>query len=69
MKDLLKAGIPIIIGTAMGFGISKLLGICFHFVYTHFGETGLYIAGFVGTVVVGTIVNYLVHKYIFDKER
>ncbi len=69
MKDLLKASIPIIIGAVMGLGIGKLLGICFDFVYNYFGETGLYIAVFVGSVVVGTIVNYVVHKNIIDKER
>lgn len=69
MKDLLKASIPIIIGTVMGFGISKLLGICFDFVYNHFGETGLYTVVFVGSIVVGTIVNYVVHRYVIDKYK
>lgn len=67
MKDLLKASIPIIIGSVIGFAISKLLGICFVFVYNHFRETGLYIAGFIGFIVVGTIVNYVVHKYVIGK--
>jgi putative flippase GtrA len=69
MKDLLKSSIPIIIGTAIGFGITKLLGICVGFIYNHFGETGVYIVGFVGSVIVGTIVNYVVHKYVFDKGK
>jgi len=63
MKELLKASIPIIIGTVIGLGIVKLLDICFDFIYNHFGETGLYIAVFISSVVVGTIVNYAYHKY------
>ena len=69
MKDLLKASIPTIIGLAIGFGICKLLGICFDFIYNHFGETGLYIAVFVVSVVEGTVVNYVVHKYVIDKYK
>ena len=69
MKELLKASIPVIIGTVIGLGIVKLLDICFDFIYKHFGETGLYVATFAGLIVSGTIINYVVHKYVFDKEK
>lgn len=65
MKDLLKASIPIIIGTAIGLGITKPLGICFNFIYNHFGETGLYVSTFTGLIVLGTIINYVVRKICF----
>lgn len=67
MKELLKSSIPIIIGTVIGLGNTKLLGICFGFIYNHFGETGLYVSTFAGVIVLGTIINYVVHKYVFDK--
>ncbi len=66
MKELLKASIPIIIETVIGFGIFKLLDICFSFIYNHFGKTGLYVSTFTALIVIGTIINYAVHKYVFD---
>lgn len=67
MKNLLKASIPVIIGTVIGLGIYKLIDICFDFIYNHFGETGLYVSTFVGLIILGTIMNYVVRKYVFDK--
>ena len=67
MKELLKASIPIIVETVIGFGIFKLLDICFSFIYNHFGKTGLYVSTFTVLIVIGTIINYVVHKYDFDK--
>ena len=62
MKELLKASIPIIVETVIGFGIFKLLDICFSFIYNHFGKTGLYVSTFTTLIVIGTIINYVVHK-------
>lgn len=67
MKELLKASIPIIVGTVIGLGIYKLIDLYFDFFYNHFGETGLYVSTFVGLIILGTIINYVVRKYIFDK--
>ena len=62
MKNLLKASIPVIIGTVIGLGIYKLIDTCFDFMYNRFGETGLYIMVCVVSVVVSTIVNYVYRK-------
>ena len=62
MKELLKASIPIIVETVIGFGIFKLLDICFSFIYNHFEKTGLYVSTFTTLIVIGTIINYVVHK-------
>ena len=62
MKELLKASSPIIVETVIGFGIFKLLDICFSFIYNHFGKTGLYVSTFTTLIVIGTIINYVVHK-------
>lgn len=67
MKELLKESIHVIVGVSIGFGITKLLGICFDFIYIHFGKTGLYVSTFAGSIVLGTIMNYVVHKYVSDK--
>lgn len=67
MKELLKAGVSTIIGTVIGLGIFKLLDVCIGFIYNHFGETGLYVSTFAGLIVLGTIINYVIHKYVFDK--
>lgn len=66
MKDLLKASIPVIIGAFMGLGIVKLLDIYFSFIYNHFGETGTYVSTFIGSIVLGTIINYAIHKHVSD---
>ena len=67
MKDLLKASIPVIIEVFIGFGIFKLMDASISFVYKHFGETGIYVSTFTVLIVVGTIINYVVHKYVTDK--
>ncbi len=67
MKELLKASIPVIIETFIGFGIFKLLDICIGFIYSHFGKTGLYVSTFMALIVIGTLINYVVHKYVSDK--
>jgi len=69
MKDLLKASIPVIIEVFIGFGIFKLMNICINFIYKHFGEIGLYISTFIVLIVVGTIINYVVNKYVSDKKK
>ena len=67
MKDLLKASIPVIIEVFIGFGIFKLMDACIGFIYKHFGEIGIYVSTFIVLIVVGTIINYVVHKYVTDK--
>lgn len=69
MKDLLKASIPIIIETFIGFGIFKLLDTFISFIYKHFGETGLYVSTFTIIIIVGTIINYVVYKYVSDNKE